>query len=252
MTTQKGTLEVVNQNAIAIVQQQAPLAAAMLETVRGMQITDAESCGEVADVRKRLNQQAAKLKATKGGVLDPLKVAVKNINAIFKPSEDAIEEALSLTKAKLDGWAHQQLVIESERRATALREAREQEEAAREAAAKLRASGADSTAAIVEAQAASAIAMSTGPAQIEKVRGSEATFSARKHWVGRVVSVRAFCAAVGRGEIPETCININVRALNDHAKTLGEPMVASDPAAITKLYMEQGFSIALVAEGATR
>jgi hypothetical protein len=157
-----------------------------------------------------------------------------------------------VTKRKLDGYAQQQLVIEGEKKAAELRAAREREASAAEAAARLRAAGASETAEIVEVQAAAAVAVASGPAHVAKVKSETATVSVRKHWVGRVVSMRAFCAAVAAGRVPEACVYVNLRALNEHAASLGEPLVAADPSRINELYTEDGLAIALVADTATR
>lgn len=240
------------QLAIKELQDLAPTAAAFLETVRGMEAIDEQTCAQMADVRKSISNAEKKLAAKKKTVTGPLQAAVKAINALFKPSEDALDSALKLTKGKLDRYAHQQLVVESARRAEERRQAEARETEARESAMKLREQGATETANEIEKQARADVVTASKPAHVEAVRGESAQMSTRAKWHGRVISIREFCAAVAAGSVPETCIAINLKALNEHAAQRGEALLAKDPEALEHLYLQEGFAIAFVGESATR
>lgn len=244
--------QIQQQEAMKALHEIAPYAASMLETVKGMTVDDQASCASMADVRKQLTTAQKKLKDRKKTVTDPLSKVVKAINALFKPSEDALEDALAETKRKLDAYAHEQLVIESARQAQERREAAERLEAAEASAKLLREQGAEQTADLVTMQAQAEVAAANAPAHVPQVEGAEAKFSVRRKWIGRIVNLRAFCGAIARGTVPEAAVDINLRVLNEHAAKLGPDVIAADPEAMSKLYVDDGYSIQLVGEGATR
>lgn len=239
--------------ALAAIKELAPYHAAVLETLRGIgTVNDADACATVAGIRKANTAGRAKVRARLKTVTDPLAETVKAIRAIFEPTLDACEQIDGMTKQMLDRYAHQQLVIEKQRRAQEQADVDAQAETLRTAAAELRDAGAGPTAEVLELQASAAKAAVDGPARVVAVRGADATMSVQERWIGRVIDLRAFAGAVAAHRVPDSCLSVNLKALNDHAKKLGTELSAIEPGRVDAVYLQDGFAIAVSGESTTR
>lgn len=233
MTTRKKSTAIVAANTLTQqqlgLQEVGPLAknaSAYLETVRAFEITDEESVAQFADMRRQIDLASKKLEAKKKSVSGPLADAVRALNALFKPAADDLEECMKISKQKLDAYARNVVTIAEEQRRAEEQRARAAVGAAHAVAANLRLGGAESTAKVIEQQAADAVAAAAQPAKIEVVRGVASSFVITKTWKARVRDLKALCLAVGQGRLPVYVVEPKQSALDGLARTAEKAQLA--------------------------
>jgi hypothetical protein len=203
-----------------------PLAAdanAFMQTAEGMTIETAEQAEDVVDLRRSIQLQLKKVKAAKTAMRKPIADGLKEIDSFFKPPIDQLEAALRATKEKLDEYARVQASIAFGKAKAEAELAREAETAAKKAADELRKSGADEVADVIEKQASMNIERAEAAAtKTESVRGKKAQLVTVRTWKAQVFSVKDICKAIGNGRLPTDLVDVNMKALNEMARTIAE------------------------------
>ena len=227
------------QLALTEVRPLAANASAYLQTVSGFQIIDQRSCEQLADMQKQIKLARKKVEAKKKLIRDPLAVALRELDALFKPTLDELDDADDSCKGKLNQYLRDQLVIEQELQRQRQEDAAQAAVAAAQNAATLREQGAERTATAVEEQAVHAIEQAALPAHVDTVRGSLATLSVVKRWKGRVFNLKALCEAIGRGKWPAYVVEPKQAALDSLARETGKVQKADG----VEFYQEIGSSV---------
>lgn len=191
--------------------------AAFEGTIEGIDVEDEETQAQVGDLVKLLTNRRAKLEDKRKSLVQPLNTVVKDINALFKPPRDRIDNIIQIAKRKMSAFAQAQLAIEREKKRQAEEEARrEREEAqklARELAEKAGTTGAE-VAQELEAQAEEKVEKAEKKeAKVAVARGSQASVIVTKTWEAQVTDIIALAAAVAAGRLPPEVIEPNMRAL---------------------------------------
>ena len=161
---------------------QAKEAQELVAFARDVEITSSPEYESVGQQLLAVKEEQKNLKAKKDTVLRPLQDAVRALQVLFKPAEDALKAAEGAYKNALVAW---QMRVEEERQLAAQRA----EEAARK---KL-------------GPAAVRKALTSAPEAVEKISG----ISTRDHWVAIVVDVT---------KVPREFMIPNQRMLDDTAE----------------------------------
>jgi hypothetical protein len=186
--------EVQVTEALAVVQRQ-------VDAVRlPKRITDDNVYRIVAEGRQTLKRALDTMEAERKRLVDPLNKAVKHINAMAKPVTDHIRSRI----VDVDNLLN---IYETAKQAKALK-------AAKKVATKAEAAG------VPEAVVASIVTKAREEA-IPVVQGMTHRVVVR----GQVDDLKALCAAVAKGEAPESIFEVRQTVLNALAKS-GQPMPA--------------------------
>jgi hypothetical protein len=200
----------------------APTSNALYSTVESIDVNDDDSCATMADLRQQLTNAKRKIEARRKAIRDPLNKALKEINELFAVPIKQLDDALELSKVKLDDYA--KMLVEIERAEfAAAREAAEKEfEETKQTAETLRASGADEAAAALEESAAKSIDDTKAAVKTVPVRGKRASMSVAKTWRARVYNIKELCKAVGDGLMPTSVIDTRDANLHALAREAGK------------------------------
>lgn len=191
--------------------------AGFANTLEGMEIEDEESAATVGDLVKFARIASAKLEAKRHDLVDPLNKVVKDINALFRPTKDAIAALLHDANEKLNQYASvTQAIKDAEARVIREEAAREEAEARDLAERLLAAAGEDAapTAAAVIEVAEKTVAKAEAAPKKTVARGEVSSTSTRQDWVAHVVDLKLLALAVAEGRLPLDCIQASQSALN--------------------------------------
>jgi hypothetical protein len=197
--------------------------AAFAGTIEGIDVTDEETQGQIGDLVKMMQHRRRKLEDKRTDLVKPLNGVVAEINALFKPPRDRIDEIIGIAKKKMDRFAQAQVAIADEKRRqerlAAEKERKEAEELA-EALRKKAQAEAEPVAQVVVEEAEKKVEKAAAPAKVAPTRGQEAAVSVRKTWKAEVVDLKELALAVGEGRLPTHVLEPNMRALDDIARTI--------------------------------
>lgn len=224
MTTTQDVFLPEEERAMKILEQRGGPMAAYIDTIDGIEVEDNYSHGQVGDVIKQVKQIEKAIEDERKALVGPLNATVKRINAMFKPMKDQCAETIALGKKKLKTYAIEQARIAEEKRKAAEEEQRKREEAAIAAAVKAEQQGNQEAAeTIIDTTAAKAVKIDKTP-QIAPSRGNTATVSTTRRWCAEVMDIKALCAAIAAGRMPEDTITVNKRSLNEMAQIVRKEM----------------------------
>jgi type I site-specific restriction endonuclease len=197
--------------------------AAFAGTIEGIDVTDEETQGQVGDLVKMMQHRRRKIEDKRESLVKPLNAVVHEINALFKPPRDQIDNIVALAKKKMTRFAQAQVAIANE----AKRQEREKAEAERQEAQDLadalrKKAGQDAAqvAAVVVEAAEKKVEVAAAPAKVATTRGQESSVIVTKTWKAEVVDLLELARAIAEGRAPITMIEPNMRALQDFAREL--------------------------------
>jgi hypothetical protein len=225
VTRQEDNMETNTQKNLAMAEL-TPIVtdiAAFAGTIEGLDVTDEETQGQVGDLVKMMQHRRRKLEDKRTDLVKPLNGVVNEINALFKPPRDRIDEIIGIAKKKMNRFAQAQVAIADEKRRqeriAAEKERKEAEELA-EALRKKAQVEAEPVAEVVVEEAEKKVEKAAEPAKVAPTRGRESAVSVVKTWKAEVVDLKELALAVGEGRLPTHVLEPNMRALNDIARTL--------------------------------
>lgn len=204
--------------------------AAFAGTIEGIDVTDEETQGQVGDLVKMMQHRRRKIEDKRESLVKPLNSVVREINALFKPPRDQIDDIVSQAKKKMTRFAQAQIAIAEE----AKRQEREKAEAdrkeAQDLADKLRKkAGQDAVqvAEVVVEEAEKKIEKAATPAKVATTRGRESSVGIARPWKAEVVDLLELAKAVAAGRLPIRVIEPNMKALTDIARELQDEGTAN-------------------------
>ena len=218
-------MEISTQRALAVAEL-TPIVtdiAAFAGTIEGIDVADEETQGQVGDLVKMMQHRRRKLEDKRESLVKPLNSVVREINALFKPPRDQIDEIVGIAKKKMNRFAQAQVAIAQEaariKRETAERERKEAEELA-EALRKKAGADAEPIAETVVREAEKKVEKAAEAPKVAASRGQESTVIVSKSYKAEVVDILELARAVADGKLPTKVIEPNMTALNDIARTL--------------------------------
>lgn len=218
-------MEISTQRALAVAEL-TPIVtdiAAFAGTIEGIDVADEETQGQVGDLVKMMQHRRRKLEDKRESLVKPLNSVVREINALFKPPRDQIDEIVGLAKKKMNRFAQAQVAIENEKKRIERQEAeRERREAAELAEALRKKAGIDAEpiAETVVREAEKKVEKAAEAPKVAASRGQESTVIVSKTYRAEVVDILELAQAVADGKLPTKVIEPNMTALNDIARTL--------------------------------
>ncbi|MCK5317706.1 MAG: hypothetical protein KAJ55_07315 [Anaerolineales bacterium] len=221
-------METSTQRALAVAELNPIVTdiAAFAGTIEGIDVADEETQGQVGDLVKMMNHRRKKLEDKRVSLVKPLNGVVNEINALFKPPRDRIDEIVGIARKKMNRFAQAQVALEAEKkrieRETAAAERKEAEELA-EALRKKAGQDAEPVAQVIEAEAVKKVEKAAKPAKVATTRGRESSVIISKTWKAEVVDLLELAKAVADGRLPTHVIEPNMTALNDIAREKKDP-----------------------------
>lgn len=216
-------MEIYAQKSLAIAELNPIVTdiAAFAGTIEGLDVTDDETQGQVGDLVKMMNHRRRKLEDKRLSLVKPLNGVVNEINALFKPPRDRIDEIVTLAKRKMKRFAQAQAALAQEKakqeREEAERERKEAEDLA-EALRKKAGQEAEPIAQSVVEDAEKKVEKAAAPAKVEVTRGQESSVIVTKTWKGKVVDIMAIAKGVAEGRLPTSIIMPNMPAIQGLAR----------------------------------
>jgi septal ring factor EnvC (AmiA/AmiB activator) len=204
--------------------------AAFAGTIEGLDVSDEETQGQVGDLVKMMNHRRKKLEDKRISLVKPLSGVVNEINALFKPPRDRIDEIVAIAKKKMNTFARAQAALANEKarqaREVAERERKEAEELA-EALRKKAGQEAEPIARTVVEEAEKKVVKAAKPeaSKVEVTRGREASVVVTKTWKGKVVDKMTLVKAVAEGRLPLNLVEPNMAAIQGVARELKRAQV---------------------------
>ena len=223
-------METSTQKAIAIAELNPIVVdiAAFAGTIEGLDIIDEETQGQVGDLVKMMNHRRKKLEDKRISLVQPLNGVVNEINALFKPPRDRIDEIVTGAKKKMNTFAKAQVALAEEK----ARQEREQAEKERKEAADLaealrKKAGqeAEPIAQTVVQEAEKKVEKAAAPAKVAVTRGREASVAVSKTWKGKVVDKMALAKGVAEGRLSLNIIEPNMAAIQGLAREIERAQV---------------------------
>jgi len=218
-------MEISTQKALAVAEL-TPIVtdiAAFAGTIEGIDVADEETQGQVGDLVKMMQHRRRKLEDKRESLVKPLNSVVREINALFKPPRDQIDEIVATAKRKMNRFAQAQVAIAQEaarqERLAAEKERKEAEELA-EALRKKAGPEAEPIAETVVQEAEKKVEKAAEAPKVKASRGQESTVIVSKSYKAEVVDILELARAVADGKLPTKVIEPNMTALNDIARTL--------------------------------
>jgi len=221
-------METSTQRALAVAELNPIVTdiAAFAGTIEGIDVADEETQGQVGDLVKMMNHRRKKLEDKRISLVKPLNGVVNEINALFKPPRDRIDEIVGIARKKMNRFAQAQVALEAEKkrieRETAAAERKEAEELA-EALRKKAGVDAEPVAQVIEEEAEKKVVQAAKPAKVATTRGRESSVIIAKTWKAEVVDLLELVKAVADGKLPTTVLEPNMTALNDIAREKKDP-----------------------------
>jgi len=195
--------------------------AAFAGTIEGLDVSDEETQGQVGDLVKMMNHRRKKLEDKRISLVKPLNAVVTDINALFKPPRDRIDEIIGIAKKKMNTFAKAQAALAAEK----ARQEREQAEKERKEAADLaealrKKAGqeAEPIAQVVLEEAEAKVEKAAAPAKVATTRGQESSVIVTKKWKGKVVDLMAIAKGVAEGRLPTNVLEPNMAAIQGLAR----------------------------------
>ncbi|MEX3859676.1 hypothetical protein AB3X94_37435 [Paraburkholderia sp. BR10923] len=158
-------------------------------------------------------QQAEALEARRTAITGPMNVALRNVNALFKPVSEKLEEASRLLRSRMLEWTRreqQRIAAENAERERQARVLREELEARAKAAAQ----GGRAEEAFALSQSIDVMSAPVQPVQPAKVQG----VSTRQVWTAECTDLHALVAYVAAHPEYLNLLQINQTALTALAK----------------------------------
>ncbi len=218
-------METSTQKAIAIAELNPIVTdiAAFAGTIEGLDVTDEETQGQVGDLVKMMNHRRKKLEDKRLSLVKPLNGVVNEINALFKPPRDRIDEIIDIAKKKMNLFARAQAALANMRAKQAQEEAERERKEAEELAEILRKKAgqeAEPIAQVIVEEAEKKVEKAAKPeaAKVEVTRGQEASVIVTKTWKGKVVDKMALAKGVAEGRLPLNIIEPNMAAIQGLAR----------------------------------
>lgn len=212
-------METSTQKSLAIAELEPIITdvAAFAGTIEGIDVEDEETQGQMGDLVKMMNHRRRKLEDKRTSLVKPLSTVVADINAMFKPPRDRIDEIVSIAKRKMNNFAKAQQLIADQARRQEIENARKEQEEAQELAAKLAAKVSVEEAAPVveqlEISTTKAVEKAAAPAKVSTTRGTDSSVSVSKKWTAEVFDLKELALAVGEGRMPVEVLEPNMMAL---------------------------------------
>ncbi len=216
-------METSTQKALAVAELNPIVTdiAAFAGTIEGLDIVDDETQGQVGDLVKMMNHRRKKLEDKRISLVQPLGAVVSEINALFKPPRDRIDEIVGQARKKMNTFAKAQVAIAEEAAKQKREEAeRERKEAAELAEALRKKAGqeAEPIAQVIIEEAQAKVVKAAAPARVRVSRGREASVSVSKTWKGKVVDLMALVKGIAEGRLPLNVIEPNMAAIQGLAR----------------------------------
>lgn len=216
-------METSTQKALAVAELNPIVTdiAAFAGTIEGLDIIDEETQGQVGDLVKMMNHRRKKLEDKRISLVQPLGAVVSEINALFKPPRDRIDEIVGQARKKMNTFAKAQVALAEEAAKQKREEAeRERKEAAELAEALRKKAGqeAEPIAQVVVQEAEKKVEKAAAPAKVRVSRGRESSVSVSKTWKGKVVDMMALVKGVAEGRLPLSIIEPNMAAIQGLAR----------------------------------
>lgn len=218
-------MEISTQKSLAIAELNPIVTdiAAFAGTIEGLDVTDEETQGQVGDLVKMMGHRRKKLEDKRISLVQPLNGVVNEINALFKPPRDRIDEIVTLAKRKMKRFAQAQAALANEKARQEREEAeRERKEAADLAEALRKKAGIEAEpiaqAVVREAEKKVEKAFKPEASKVAVTRGRESSVIVTKTWKGKVVDMMAIAKGVAEGRLPLSVIEPNMTAIQGLAR----------------------------------
>lgn len=218
-------MELTTQKSLAIAELNPIVTdiAAFAGTIEGLDVTDEETQGQVGDLVKMMGHRRKKLEDKRISLVQPLNGVVNEINALFKPPRDRIDEIVTIAKKKMKRFAQAQAALANEKARQEREEAeRERKEAADLAEALRKKAGIEAEpiaqAVVREAEKKVEKAFKPEASKVAVTRGRESSVIVTKTWKGKVVDMMAIAKGVAEGRLPLSVIEPNMTAIQGLAR----------------------------------
>ena len=197
--------------------------AAFAGTIEGLDVTDEETQGQVGDLVKMMGHRRKKLEDKRISLVKPLSGVVNEINALFKPPRDRIDEIVTIAKKKMKRFAQAQAALANERAKQEREEAERERKEAEDLAEVLRKKAgveAEPIAQAVVREAEKKVEKAFKPeaSKVAVTRGRESSVIVTKTWKGKVVDMMAIAKGVAEGRLPLSVIEPNMTAIQGLAR----------------------------------
>ena len=216
-------MEISTQKSLAIAELNPIVTdiAAFAGTIEGLDVTDEETQGQVGDLVKMMGHRRKKLEDKRISLVQPLNGVVNEINALFKPPRDRIDEIVQLAKKKMKRFAQAQAALEAEKKRLEREEAEKERKEAEDLAEALRKKAgqeAEPIAVSVVQEAEKKVVKAAAPAKVAVTRGQESSVIVTKTWKGKVVDMMAIAKGVAEGRLPLSILEPNMAAIQGLAR----------------------------------
>lgn len=223
-------METSTQKALAVAELNPIVTdiAAFAGTIEGLDIVDDETQGQVGDLVKMMNHRRKKLEDKRLSLVQPLGSVVSEINALFKPPRDRIDEIVGQAKKKMNTFAKAQVALADEAAKQKREEAeRERKEAADLAETLRKKAGqeAEPIAQVIVEEAQAKVVKAAAPARVAVSRGRESSTSVTKTWKGKIVDKMAMVKGVAEGRLSPELIEPNMAAIQGLARQIERAQV---------------------------
>ena len=168
-----------------------------------------------------MNHRRKKLEDKRISLVQPLNSVVNEINKLFKPPRDRIDEIVQIAKKKMNTFARAQVALaEEKRRQEAAQAEKERKEAADLAEALRKKAGqeAEPIAQTVVHEAEVKVEKAKAPAKVAVTRGRESSVAVTKTWKGKIVDKMALVKGVAEGRLPLNLLEPNMAAIQGLAR----------------------------------
>ncbi len=217
-------METTSQKALAVAELNPIVTdiAAFAGTIEGIDVADEETQGQVGDLVKMMSHRRKKLEDKRTSLVKPLNGVVNEINALFKPPRDRIDEIIQIAKKKMNRFAQAQVALEAEKKRIEREEAEKERREAAELAESLRKKAGQEAAVVADVvveEAQKKVEKAAAPAKVATTRGRESSVIISKTWKAEVVDLLELAKGVADGKLPTHVLEPNMTALNDIART---------------------------------
>lgn len=192
-------------------------------------VIDSDDMYEIAgELLTKIKGRQQALDKQRRSIVDPLNLAVKNTNALFKAPMDAAESAESVLKIGMAGWVRykqeeERIARQKAAQQAALKQARldAEAQAAQEAAEEAEGTPQAQAAQVAAQEAAEAAAMPVAPALTLPAKAKAAGVSNRKKYVGDVLDMQKLFQYCAENPEWQSLFEFKQGALNKKAQALG-------------------------------
>lgn len=203
-----------DETAIVKAETAAGRAGEILLQAHGITVT-ADTYEEAGVFLRGVKALGKEIEAERKSFTDPLNVIVKRITDRYRPGVDACAKAEGVVKGKLSAYADEQERQRQEAERIARAAQAKEEERLRKLAAAAEARGDGAKA---EQFAARAEVVSLAPVSVDAPAPEAEGISYRTTWSAEVTDLRALCAAVLAGTVPESAIVPDMKFLGATAR----------------------------------